>query len=152
MTVTLFRTTLAALVACGAVGPVAAQLKDAKDDVKAHLEKLAGTWKLEKEIRDGEERKKVEDIQLTFKGDKVTLSEDGKAMEATVKIDPSTKPAEMDITLKEGGKEETLQAIYELNGDTLQLAFNKEGGVRPAKFESAAGSKVTVATLKRVKK
>jgi uncharacterized protein (TIGR03067 family) len=120
---------------------------DAKDDGKAQLDKLAGTWKVEKEIRDGQEQK-GEDIQLVFTGEKVMLKEEGKATPAMVKIDATKKPTHLDITPE--GSDRAIQAIFELDGDTLKLAFT-HAGTRPEKFESTPGSKVTLATLKRVK-
>jgi uncharacterized protein (TIGR03067 family) len=122
---------------------------EAKDDSKAQLEQLAGAWKLEKEVRDGEERK-VRDIELLFKGEIVTLKEEGTSRQNSIKIDASKKPAHIDVVPL--GTDQTILAIFELEGDTLKLAFGSEGSGRPERFESKPGSKVTVATLKRVKK
>jgi uncharacterized protein (TIGR03067 family) len=147
----MFRGAFLALLATCLVASAQAEKDkkaDTKDDAKAQLEKLAGTWKLEKEVRDGEE-KKAEDIQLVFMEEKVTLKEEGKATAGTVKIDAAKKPAQIDITAD--GSDRPIQAIFELDGDSLKLAFTLDGGARPEKFESKSGSKVTLATFKRVK-
>jgi len=122
---------------------------EAKDDAKALLDQLAGAWKLEKEVRDGEERK-TQDVELIFKGELVTLKEEGTARQSSIKVDASKKPPHLDIVPL--GTDQTVLAIFELEEDTLKLAFGTEGGGRPERFESKPGSKVTMATLKRVKK
>jgi uncharacterized protein (TIGR03067 family) len=149
----MFRCVLIVLLVPALLGPAQAGQNDkkdeAKDDAKAQLEQLAGTWKLEKEVRDGEERK-ARDIELIFKGDMVTLKEEGTPRQNSIKIDASKKPAHIDVVPL--GTDQTILAIFELEGDTLKLAFGSEGGGRPERFESKPGSKVTVAILKRVKK
>jgi uncharacterized protein (TIGR03067 family) len=144
----MFRLALMTLFASCLVALAQEKKVDAKDDAKALLEKLAGTWKVEKEICNGAESKDA-DIQLIFMGEKVTLQEGDRASAAKVSIDATKKPTQLDVTPE--GSDRTIQAIFELDGDTLKLAFIKDGGGRPEKFESTPGSKVTLATLKRVK-
>jgi hypothetical protein len=71
-----------------------------------------------------------------------------------ISLDPSKRPPAIDATKADGG---VVVGIYEIDGDTLRLAFrmNKERQQekdRPAKFESEADSKVALLVLKREKK
>ena len=65
------------------------------------------------------------------------------------KVDPAKKPAEFEWIPTEGGP--PVPGIYRVEKDTLVLCVD-EGGTRPTKFESPAGSQVTLWTFKRVPK
>ena len=111
---------------------------------KKALDALQGTWKIES-VQVGGKQLPAELIAkktLTIKGDQFIPTEQPEDV-ATVKLDPSKKPAEIDIT--ERSKKVSL-GIYEQNGDTLKLCF---GEARPKTFESPEGSKSVYMVLKR---
>jgi uncharacterized protein (TIGR03067 family) len=122
-----------AVLASGLIVLFAATLapgQDAKDD----LAKLQGNWIVEK---DG---KKAE---LKFAKDTFTITFDGKeSYKGVIKIDPSKKPKEMDLTIKEAERfqGETAKAIYEVDGDSLKWCANRPGEKdRPKEFPAKEG-------------
>ena len=72
----------------------------------------------------GEEHKLK--FKIVFKGNEGTVLENDKITneyaKIKVKIDPSTKPKIMDITVSAGSQTDaTMEAIYELKGDELRF-------------------------------
>jgi uncharacterized protein (TIGR03067 family) len=124
---------------------------DAKDDAKAELKKFAGTWKVLSVEADGkkipdEEREKA---RLIFDGENVTFKEfGGKDDKKTFKIDPSKKPATIDI---EGpaGEKEGVKGIYKFEDGKLTICASDKGE-RPTEFK--AGDKVVLLVLEKEKK
>ena len=69
-----------------------------------------------------------------------------------MKLDPSKKPAHMDIIESNGGKDTVLKGIYVIDGDTLKVCFAPPGDKRPTEFTTAGGSGEQLVVLKRDKK
>jgi len=134
---------------------VAAAATFAADEPKADADQkaLAGSWSVTSAEMRGEKNAEVVGSIMTFEADRVTLKHKGEEdmKEAKYKLDSSAKPKRIDIMPKE--KEETLQGIYELDGDTLKICMADKGSEpRPEKFESAAEKKIVLLVLKREKK
>jgi uncharacterized protein (TIGR03067 family) len=69
----------------------------------------------------------------------------------TYALDPAKRPKELDLVEPNGGGEtEVTPAIYELEGDSLKVAFSRDGprGKRSAGFDA---QDIVVITLKRQK-
>ena len=69
--------------------------------------------------------KKVDQLKggiFTFAGDKVTMKMGDKQHAGSYKADASKSPKHIDITSKgPGGKENTAEAIYKIDGETLTI-------------------------------
>jgi uncharacterized protein (TIGR03067 family) len=113
------------------------------------LKQLEGEWKIEKMVFGGMDAPPdvTAKTTLKFKGDELTPSDNPKDI-AKLKLDPSKKPAHLDLTEK-GGK--SMPGIYELSGDDLKICF-AEGDARPTEFVSPKDSKQVLIVLKRLKK
>ena len=61
-------------------------------------------------------------------------------------LDPASQPKKITFVESLPTKKDELQGIYKLEGDQLTIAYHK-GAPRPEKFESAAGSGVTLMVL-----
>jgi uncharacterized protein (TIGR03067 family) len=123
---------------------------EGKDDQK----KLQGKWILTSAVINGNEVPKDQvKGELVFKGDKYSYtSGDGQKGEGTFKIDPSKKPRTMDAVPADGPvKGQTVEEIYEVDGDTLKLCLVAPGGKRPTDFKAEAGSGRMLFTYKRAK-
>lgn len=120
-------------------------LADDKTDIK-DLE--TGAWKVTKVNQAGKDAPKefIEkaDLKFTFKdGGKLTIASAGESKEGTYKVDATKAPKEIDLKVDKDSD----KAIYEIKGDTLQLAIGKSE--RPKDFKG--GNDVIVFTMERKK-
>ncbi len=132
---------------------------DPKDAKKKDLGQLKGTWTASSIEYAGEkvESDIIKGLTVVIDGDKMTIKGDSAEIEkygkATLKIDPTTTPKVIDISIT-GGDEKgtTFEGIYEVGKDELKLCVALAGKERPTKFESRAGTQEVLAVFKREKK
>lgn len=124
-------------------------LADGKDEPKAD-----GTWTVAAAELAGKKMDElVKGTKLVIKDGKYTVTTDGATDKGTVKVDASAKPRTMDVTGTEGpNKGKTILAIYELDGDTLNVCYDLSGKARPTAFETKPNTALFLAVYKRVKK
>jgi uncharacterized protein (TIGR03067 family) len=92
-------------------------------------------------------------ITLVVKGDTYKVTVGKQVDEGTVKLNPSAKPKEMDITSTEGAnKGKTFKAIYELDGDSMKVCYDLGGKDRPTEFKTKEKTMLFLVTYKREKK
>jgi uncharacterized protein (TIGR03067 family) len=91
------------------------------------------------------------DIKLEFDADGTFRFEFGPERgTGTYTSDSSKNPAELDYVdhrLLKGN-----HAIFKIDKDTLTFCFAEGGVARPTAFESPAGSRIVLMTMKRVEK
>lgn len=110
-------------------------------------EKLQGTWVVESMESGPIKSKPKKKTTYVFDGNKLTIKEEGKADDnRTCKMDASKKPKEIDFT---DSKKQTLKAVYELDDDSLKIAYPAIADKRPTAVDPKES---TVYTLKREKK
>jgi len=120
----------------------------------AVAQSLQGTWKVVKKVKNGEsEDVAAHPSSLKIAGDKVTAMEgDESKGEGTFTIDESTTPKRITMNGKTGPNAgRTFEAIFELDGDTLKLAYSigDKAGTPPTDFSGGQGT--AAETLERVK-
>ncbi len=136
---------LCAIVRCSAAA-------DAKDD----LGKLQGEWSAvsgemdgkplpDAYVKNGQRILKDKDLTVRF-GDFIFLK-------ATVSMDATKEPAEIDYVIAEGpDKGKVRKGIYELDGDTFKSCMGLPDKPRPRTFEGKQGDGQTYSVWKRQKK
>ena len=129
---------------------------DPKDDAKKDLEKMQGTWKVEKLVRDGTDLPaEIRDkMSIVIEKNKMTVKTPDRAEVAEITLDPSAKPAHLDFTptADNANGNKPRHGLYKFDGDTLYLCWTREGGDRPKEFESKPQSMIVVFELKKEKK
>ena len=137
-------------------GALRADEKDGDKEaaVKKDWKRLKGTWEEVRSVASGEVVPRKEGKQIaTIKDGKLTITVGGKVMsEATLRIDPTTRPKSLDATTSSGPmKGEVSRAIYEVKGDTLRICWALSEKPRPKTFESKKDSWHVLTIYKRVK-
>ncbi|HYT93395.1 MAG TPA: TIGR03067 domain-containing protein [Gemmataceae bacterium] len=126
--------------------------KETGEDV---LKKIQGTWRFVAKEVDGKPRpaEQVAKLTITFTGDKWSVREDGKVVQAgTHKFDPSKKPAQVDAAVTAGeGKGSTMLGIYELQGDMMKVCFDPQGKERPTSLTAKTGQFAAVVRREKPK-
>ncbi len=113
---------------------------------------LAGKWEVTSATYDGNDRPASQGGQLVFGDGEIKALKDGKEVR-TLKftVDPKASPRRIDMTRPDG---KSAPGIYVVEKDELKLCYRDYGEAEsgpPKKFESAAGDKVFLLVLKRVK-
>ena len=123
---------------------------------------LQGAWALTELVVGGTKvpDKEIQGMKFIFEGNKLTIappaSDTGVVDKRTFtfKLDPSKKPAEVDITALDGKYKDTVSpGIYELKGDTLRWCQSDDPKAkdRPKDFASPEKSPLYLFTFKRAK-
>jgi uncharacterized protein (TIGR03067 family) len=121
------------------------------------LQRLQGTWRFESMEQDGK-KLAADDLKgrTLFVGGDVLFIRDGDKVlyGGHVSLDPSKSPPSINVSAQQGADKamvDLMIGIYELDGDVFKLAFVGRGEERPGSFVSAPGSKVRLATCRRVR-
>jgi uncharacterized protein (TIGR03067 family) len=157
----------AALVVLLAIGVPARE--DRSDDSKKVMDNLQGEWQMVKADFGGLPGPPMEKElpRFVINGNKITIVENKRNEEATFTVDLSKKPYAIDIRpeIKGGGlREDLLKGIFEVNRDTLKIAFTipdfggPPGGKgpppapeRPTNFNPAPNLPVVSMTFQRAR-
>ena len=129
---------------------------EAKPAGKSDKELLQGTWRVVGVVRNGEamadDDLKETSMSMRFSGDIATLAKGDQSKDASFTIDEAKTPKQIVITPKDGPqKDKPRTNIYQLDGDTLKLAFRigDDNATPPANF--AQGEGLGMMTLERQK-
>jgi uncharacterized protein (TIGR03067 family) len=144
----------AALIVAAGAGLAADDAKEAA--VRKELPKFEGAWRVTSLEVDGtklpEDQVKQMAARLVIHGDQFTFHEGANPTKGTFKVDPTTKPKQIDITFSDGPqKGQTIKGIYELEGDTYTVCIDIAGKGRPTALAAKAGSGHGLEVLKREK-
>jgi uncharacterized protein (TIGR03067 family) len=115
------------------------------------LDRLQGEWRRVQFEIDGKAGEAEPNPGLRIAADKISLQQNGKDLELvlTLKLDPTTDPKLLDLTLPDG---QTLEGIYKLEENRWTVCIHGEPNIknRPNTFESKPGSKAILAVFEKV--
>jgi uncharacterized protein (TIGR03067 family) len=125
------------------------------DAVKQDRQKIQGRWKTV-ELQDGGKKRPddhIKDWMLVVEGERMTAKDGDDILDqATFKLDPSKKPAGIQISYTTGPeKGKVLRGIYLLDGDTLKICVAAKETELPKDFASREGTDQTLVVMKRDK-
>ncbi len=131
---------------------LAAFTAGAADDPKDAAKKLEGTYEVVDFLVGGKPDAKKDEVKtFEIKGDEIIIKLDKKNETAKFTLDPTQKPAH--INIMPGGGEKVL-GIYEVKetdkGTELTIAFGKEGkSARPKDFKGAGKEEMVLKLLRK---
>jgi len=97
----------------------------------------------DRELRSSRKIRRIENGKTTWKEKHET---------ASYTLYPQRNPKAIDLTYSRKGKNETVKAIYSLEGGVLKMCFPPDTGMdRPARIEGKLGRDEVVFTLRRKK-
>jgi uncharacterized protein (TIGR03067 family) len=135
---------VAVLVSCAA-----APAED-KKDIPKELAPFQGTWKIIDAVADGKPAPKdiLPELQFTFEGAKLTVTEKGNPETGSYSVDPKQKPATIDLVNPKGEK---ALGIYEFDKDgKLTICFNKgKDAARPKGYDDKDAVKLILEKVKK---
>lgn len=121
-----------------------------KADPKADANPLKGKWEITSASFNGNASPKLKGRVLEFGANEFTTYEgESKGRTISFTLNPKASPKEIDLN-RDGGDTKAL-GIYSIEKDELKLCYAEPGADRPKTFESAAGDKVFLLVMKRVK-
>jgi uncharacterized protein (TIGR03067 family) len=125
---------------------------DPENDARLELRKLNGTWKkvsLEIEGRKNARFINV-DTLFTVRGDRFAFNDfqNSGGRGGLIKVIPAEHAIDLIVT-DATKKTTTLKLLYELNGDTLRLAWGVPNDVRPTEMTTAIGTRQQIFTYRR---
>ena len=132
----------------------AEEAKNAAKDAASDRQSLRGTWKVVKKIKNGQsENVKDHPESLTFSGDSVTHAKgDEKAGDGTFALDEAKTPKRITFKGTGGAHAGTVfEAIYELKGDTLRIAYGTGRNAKTPPKDFTGGEGEAAETLQRQK-
>jgi uncharacterized protein (TIGR03067 family) len=153
--------TIGLFACCSAVAEQSDHMKEGsaktrtedKDKQQEDMEKLRGTWKVEKVQYGGEEHASRFQQTITFAGNKIAWQQKTMFRDGTFKLDSKKEPREIDWTLGEFVPVKML-GIYRLEGDKLILSMSPDDHYfrdirRPTNFATKKKEPQLIYTLTR---
>ena len=116
------------------------------------LKKLQGTWHITNLETDGKlmPPEAFQGSQIIVHDNKFTSIVIGSRYEGIMEIDESKKPKAFDLVFTAGPQKDTRNlGIYKLVGDSWTICLAMQGGKRPRKFATEAGTGFALETLER---
>jgi uncharacterized protein (TIGR03067 family) len=115
---------------------------------------LKGTWNVVAGETGGERvsADRLRGSRVVITEDRIRVTEGGKTLEMTYKLDPKATPHHIDMTITEGpDKGKVGHGIYRFEGKRLEICYAAPGKERPTAFKTKSGSHERLWVLERAK-
>src|SRR5262249_37921661 len=111
-----------------------------KDNDQADVKKIQGKWTIASGVIDGNPIPNLKG-EVVYTGDKYHWKTGDQSGKGTFRLDSAKHPKHLDAVPSDGPIQgQTVEHIYELNGDSLKLCLAMPGTPRPTEFKSEGGS------------
>ena len=112
---------------------------------------LQGRWRFTGMQVNGAEvpRAQLGPSSITIKDNRFTATGPGTLYEGDMTLDPRANPKRLSVLMNREADTITLNAIYEVKGDTLRLCLDVTGGPAPNAFTSSKDKPWALQTLQR---
>lgn len=136
---------LAAL--CFSTAMATAAARQAGGDTKMQADSVLpfqGNWDVAKASLDGTDIPGdiLKDLKVKFKGNELAMTMQGEPIKATIKVDTSKKPSEIDIDFGAGNPPKF--GIFEIAGDTIKIHAVDDKAQRPKDFKGDASIVIVI--------
>jgi uncharacterized protein (TIGR03067 family) len=124
----------------------------AKDTAADPLAPLQGTWEVVSLEKSGSAvpQDDIAGLTVIITGSSYKVINKDNVSKGTFSLDPSKEPKQMDVQhTTESGDSQSMPAIYDVNGDTMRVCYNPEGGTRPSSFSTKPENAYFSAVYKR---
>lgn len=112
-----------------------------------------GEWNIKSAFEDGKEAPSRREmmVRVVFQGNRIVVRDGRDETAAECRLDPTRNPRRLEmIPLAGPFKGQSLNGVYQLNGDTLQIALPLNPTIDPpTDFQPRPGGKMVILTLQR---
>lgn len=118
----------------------------------APLVPLQGRWVVTGAEHNGKPLDAIKGGVMTISGEAFEIrTASGNMLKGTLRLDPSTQPAQMDLLHADGEKWE---AIYDVSGGTFRINYVEAGGkdARPSGFTTSEKTEESLVVMRRESK
>lgn len=139
-------------------GPKPEVIKEPPKDLGKSEPRLTGTWLVVAAVKEGDTLtpEQAKGLTVILDAGSITVQDALSLEKATHVLDRTARPKAIDILSERAPKEGLVRGVYELDGDSLKLAWARPGTARPrsvhaADFPASELPNLTFLVLKRKK-
>jgi uncharacterized protein (TIGR03067 family) len=138
------------VVLCAATAALIAAGSPVDEETERDQKRIQGTWQAVSGEVAGQNlpKQRLEDLTISFAGEKVTVTTSNGSRESTYKLDATKKPRAIDLTDENG---RMAPGIYEFEGDTLRICVNQGGSDSPTSFRTKPDTRLRLYVFQRKK-
>jgi uncharacterized protein (TIGR03067 family) len=113
--------------------PVPEVIKEPPKDLTRTEPKMAGTWGVVAAVKEGDRlsAERMKAIVVSIDGSSITIRDPDSTETGMHTLDRSVQPKIIDILSEKAPKDKSVLGVYDLDGDTLKIAWSRTGNPRP---------------------
>jgi uncharacterized protein (TIGR03067 family) len=113
--------------------PIPEVIKEPPKELTRTEPKMAGTWSVVAAVKEGDRLtpERMLAIVVTIDGSSITIRDPDSIETGAHTLDRSVRPKIIDILSEKAPKDRPVLGVYDLDGDTLKIAWARSGKPRP---------------------